>query len=154
LEHRSQAGTPRSSGDGDRAHALLRAQLKPATITDQITTTGGGTYPNFFGAHPPFQIDGNFGATAGIAEMLLQSDAGEITLLPALPKEWSDGEVRGLRARGGYTVGLRWHDGKVVEAIIHGARSSTARIRVAITFAVSVSDVTKLFGLTLTFAVP
>jgi alpha-L-fucosidase 2 len=117
-------------GDGDHAYDLLRAQLKPATITDRITTTGGGTYPNFFGAHPPFQIDGNFGATAGIAEMLLQSTAGEITLLPALPKAWSEGAVRGLRARGGYTVGLSWQNGKVVEASLRSATVSTAKIRV------------------------
>lgn len=116
-------------GDGDRAYNLLRAQLQPAMVNDQITTTGGGTYPNFFGAHPPFQIDGNLGATAGIAEMLLQSHAGEIDLLPALPKAWPEGEVRGLRARGGYTVGLRWQHGRLVAAIIRSEKNSTAKIR-------------------------
>lgn len=117
-------------GDGDRAYDLLRTQLKPVAITDRITTTGGGTYPNFFGAHPPFQIDGNFGATAGVAEMLLQSQAGEIDLLPAVPKAWSEGDVRGLRARGSYTVGVRWQNGKVVEAVIQSSRRSAAKIRI------------------------
>jgi len=116
-------------GDGDRAYYLLRAQLKPAMVNDRITTTGGGTYPNFFGAHPPFQIDGNFGATGGIAEMFLQSYDGEIALLPALPKAWSEGEVRGLRARGGYTVGLRWQTGRLVEANVRSSNNSTAKIR-------------------------
>ena len=90
---------------------------------------GGGTYPNLFDAHPPFQIDGNFGGTAGVCEMLLQSGSGYLELLPALPAAWKDGHVEGLCARGGYEVGMTWRDGRVTEATIKARKNGSVDIR-------------------------
>jgi hypothetical protein len=87
------------------------------------------TLPNLFDTHPPFQIDGNFGATAGVAEMLLQSQAGEIDLLPALPSAWADGEVRGLRARGDVTVDMRWRAGHARDVVLHAGRNGLLAVR-------------------------
>ena len=104
----------------DKAYQIFRKLLtyvSPEVYKDR-THHSGGTYPNFFDAHPPFQIDGNFGGTAGICEMLMQSDGETMDLLPALPKEWQTGEMKGLKARGNYTVSLAWDKGKIAKASI------------------------------------
>ena len=107
--------------DGEKAYQIYRKLLTAvAPERDGVPNyvNGGGTYPNLFDAHPPFQIDGNFGGTAGVCEMLIQSTPDRITLLPACPKDWSEGEFSGLCARGGFEVAAKWNDGKVSEVTI------------------------------------
>ncbi len=109
--------------DGEHALTLLKRLMRPAG-------KGAGLYVNLFDAHPPFQIDGNYGVTAGMAEMLLQSHLGEVHLLPALPAAWSHGEVRGLRARGGLTVDVAWREGRVTHYRIKAAEPVLVKLRI------------------------
>ncbi|RXG32402.1 glycoside hydrolase family 95 protein [Leeuwenhoekiella marinoflava] len=113
--------------DGNHAYKLIQDQLKPSIQPDGKEV--GGTYPNLFDAHPPFQIDGNFGCTAGIAEILMQSHAGAVHILPALPDAWRQGKITGLKARGGFEVAVEWTENKPEKIEIKSALGGICRIR-------------------------
>lgn len=138
MELRGDGGTGWSKGwkinvwarlhDGNHAYKLIREQLKLTGVEGTDYSNAGGTYPNLLDAHPPFQIDGNFGGTSGITEMLLQSHDGALHVLPALPDAWRNGSVTGLKARGGFTVDLAWKNGTVTEIKIHSSLGGKVRI--------------------------
>jgi len=116
--------------DGNHAYRLFRDLLHYTSDTDPNYQNGGGAYPDLLDAHPPFQIDGNFGGTAGVAEMLVQSQMGDIYVLPALPDAWSSGEVKGLRARGGFIINdMKWKDGMLTNLTVTSILGGNLRLR-------------------------
>lgn len=122
--------------DGNHAYKLFKNQLRLTKDNDPKYSRHGGCYPNLFDAHPPFQIDGNFAGTAGIIEMLMQSQNKEIHLLPALPDEWTDGEIKGVTAKGNFTVAIKWNDGKMTQATIISNNGGKCSVRAAIPFTI------------------
>lgn len=116
--------------DGNRAYKLLKSLLQPSVTNEVTMRHGAGTYANLFCAHPPFQIDGNFGGTSGIAEMLIQSQDGYVELLPALPDAWHTGSFSGLRVRGGAEADAAWTDGKLTSFALKATTANTFKLKV------------------------
>lgn len=116
--------------DGNHAHNMLKYLMNPVSSTKVEMSTGGGTYANLLCAHPPFQLDGNMGGAAGMAEMLVQSHSGIIELLPALPDAWNEGQVKGLKTRGGFEVDIKWDHGKLTKATIKGVPNKKGLLKI------------------------
>lgn len=143
LEHRGDVSTGWSMAwkvnwwarlrDGDRAYKILQKAFNYINPADKTVRSagGGGTYPNLFDAHPPFQIDGNFGATAGMTEMLMQSHNDVIDLLPALPEAWKDGHIKGIKARGNFEIDLRWKDYAIEKVMVKSIVGGKCTLRSA-----------------------
>ena len=141
LELRGDAGTGWSLAwkinfwarllDGNHAYTMIRSLLHLTGQTGTNYANGGGSYVNLFDAHPPFQIDGNFGGIAGMAEMMLQSQNGEIALLPAMPAAWKKGSVKGLKARGNFEVAIDWNNNQLTGAQLVSVAGGTCKLRTA-----------------------